>query len=388
MDVQEIKTKISQLQGVRPPRGECKSFEFCQAWAPCGTTGTACASDQTLWDADVAWEILQEEFKETSAPNPYEYGGGETSLIHSDTFCDVFQGAVKGEELASQIRAVRRIQVWWRHKRDAKLGHEGACSDHLGSSVALARASTSPAASVAANTNSPPLEIGAQDYRTREGEDMQGFVDRIAGKLVKDGIEAYLEENGLGLAKLQARCQELELQLREAGLRHEIAETQASAAGERAKQALKERNEFEAMLEEQSFCLRCSCALKELDRVGASHDNEDDLTDTELSFGGGDGHDGVECALHTGAAVRLHGLQSQKELNGHVGTLLEFDRSKLRWGVALPDGRRIALKEGNLQTAQIEKCETTSSCKSLQPPPLQDQALFRSLFGEDACGDC
>lgn len=59
--------------------------------------------------------------------------------------------------------------------------------------------------------------------------------------------------------------------------------------------------------------------------------------------------------MQMGSRVQLHNLQNSKELNGLVGKLLEFDAVKLRWGVELENGKKVALKMGNLIPLEMEE---------------------------------
>ena len=54
--------------------------------------------------------------------------------------------------------------------------------------------------------------------------------------------------------------------------------------------------------------------------------------------------------LYGGATVRIHGLVSDygSTLNGTIGTCLDFDRARQRWGVLLLNGAGVAIKPRNL----------------------------------------
>jgi Ran GTPase-activating protein (RanGAP) involved in mRNA processing and transport len=58
--------------------------------------------------------------------------------------------------------------------------------------------------------------------------------------------------------------------------------------------------------------------------------------------------------LQPGSKVQLHGLTNSKELNGLTGNLLEFDATKVRWGVKLENGKQVSLKMGNLLPLSTE----------------------------------
>lgn len=58
--------------------------------------------------------------------------------------------------------------------------------------------------------------------------------------------------------------------------------------------------------------------------------------------------------LEPGAKVQVRGLENQKELNGLIGQLLQFDPVKMRWGVELEGGKRISLKMNNFLPVNIE----------------------------------
>lgn len=58
--------------------------------------------------------------------------------------------------------------------------------------------------------------------------------------------------------------------------------------------------------------------------------------------------------LQPGSKVQLHGLTNSKELNGLTGHLLEFDATKVRWGVKLENGKQVSLKMGNLLPLSTE----------------------------------
>eukprot|EP00928_Gymnodinium_smaydae_P081240 TRINITY_DN64794_c0_g1_i1.p1 TRINITY_DN64794_c0_g1~~TRINITY_DN64794_c0_g1_i1.p1 ORF type:complete len:598 (-),score=170.63 TRINITY_DN64794_c0_g1_i1:66-1859(-) len=75
--------------------------------------------------------------------------------------------------------------------------------------------------------------------------------------------------------------------------------------------------------------------------------------------------------LQKGAEVQLHGLEKSKELNGLVGKLLEFDQVKLRWGVQLPDGKKVALKMNNLLPISAEVAPAVE-VPHLGPTPVDD----------------
>mmetsp|Transcript_87940 Transcript_87940/g.247064 ORF Transcript_87940/g.247064 Transcript_87940/m.247064 type:complete len:639 (-) Transcript_87940:131-2047(-) len=70
--------------------------------------------------------------------------------------------------------------------------------------------------------------------------------------------------------------------------------------------------------------------------------------------------------LENGSRVQVHGLENRKELNGLVGRALQFDAVKMRWGVELADGKKIALKMGNLIPLE-EPAITPEEC-----PPAPD----------------
>mmetsp|Transcript_65076 Transcript_65076/g.101622 ORF Transcript_65076/g.101622 Transcript_65076/m.101622 type:complete len:599 (-) Transcript_65076:10-1806(-) len=59
--------------------------------------------------------------------------------------------------------------------------------------------------------------------------------------------------------------------------------------------------------------------------------------------------------MQKGSKVQVNNLQNSKELNGRVGKLLEFDAVKLRWGVELENGKKVALKMGNLIPLEMEE---------------------------------
>eukprot|EP00929_Paragymnodinium_shiwhaense_P118838 TRINITY_DN90734_c0_g1_i1.p1 TRINITY_DN90734_c0_g1~~TRINITY_DN90734_c0_g1_i1.p1 ORF type:complete len:626 (+),score=180.08 TRINITY_DN90734_c0_g1_i1:110-1987(+) len=52
--------------------------------------------------------------------------------------------------------------------------------------------------------------------------------------------------------------------------------------------------------------------------------------------------------LGPGSKVEVKGLENSKELNGLNGHLLQFDPVKMRWGVELETGKKVALKMANL----------------------------------------
>lgn len=58
--------------------------------------------------------------------------------------------------------------------------------------------------------------------------------------------------------------------------------------------------------------------------------------------------------MQPGSKVQLHGLTNSKELNGLTGHLLEFDATKVRWGVKLENGKQVSLKMGNLLPLSTE----------------------------------
>jgi hypothetical protein len=58
--------------------------------------------------------------------------------------------------------------------------------------------------------------------------------------------------------------------------------------------------------------------------------------------------------MQRGSKVKVNNLQNSKELNGLVGQLLEFDAVKLRWGVELENGKKVALKMGNLLPLEMD----------------------------------
>lgn len=81
--------------------------------------------------------------------------------------------------------------------------------------------------------------------------------------------------------------------------------------------------------------------------------------------------------LQQGSKVQVHGLEKQKELNGLVGHLLEFDAVKMRWGVELSNGKKVSLKMGNFLPvdADVSPCEPPGGFNATltEEPPTSDQ---------------
>lgn len=80
--------------------------------------------------------------------------------------------------------------------------------------------------------------------------------------------------------------------------------------------------------------------------------------------------------LGRGTRIQVQGLKNQTELNGLTGHLLEFDSVKLRWGVELPDGKKVLLKMGNLLPvgAAVEPAVTADAGPKPAVSPHADQA--------------
>lgn len=75
--------------------------------------------------------------------------------------------------------------------------------------------------------------------------------------------------------------------------------------------------------------------------------------------------------LQPGSKVQVQGLKNQKELNGLYGHLLQFDAVKLRWGVELPDGKKILLKMDNLIPVNADVLPATYNETTGAPEPVK-----------------
>jgi len=76
--------------------------------------------------------------------------------------------------------------------------------------------------------------------------------------------------------------------------------------------------------------------------------------------------------MQKGCKVQVHNLQNSKELNGLVGQLLEFDAVKLRWGVELENGKKVALKMGNLIPSEMGELLPAVEVPHLGPTIVDD----------------
>lgn len=64
--------------------------------------------------------------------------------------------------------------------------------------------------------------------------------------------------------------------------------------------------------------------------------------------------------LQAGMQVQVAGLASRPELNGRVGSILEFDDTTGRWNVVMTDGSGLSLRPGNLQLLEHVPCSSSS----------------------------
>jgi len=60
----------------------------------------------------------------------------------------------------------------------------------------------------------------------------------------------------------------------------------------------------------------------------------------------------TQMSIEKGDTVRVSGLVARPELNGKVGTALEFDEDAGRWAVKLKSGESVRVKMFNLELAQ------------------------------------
>mmetsp|Transcript_19112 Transcript_19112/g.42828 ORF Transcript_19112/g.42828 Transcript_19112/m.42828 type:complete len:601 (+) Transcript_19112:75-1877(+) len=92
--------------------------------------------------------------------------------------------------------------------------------------------------------------------------------------------------------------------------------------------------------------------------------------------------------MEPGGKVQIQGLKNQEDLNGMVGTLLEFDAAKMRWGVELAGGRRVSLKMGNLLPQGTDILPAAAGTAETGPRPAAETSLLDSTTLADTAGPC
>ena len=59
-------------------------------------------------------------------------------------------------------------------------------------------------------------------------------------------------------------------------------------------------------------------------------------------------------AIEKGDTVKVFGLVARPELNGKLGTALEFDEDAGRWAVKMKNGESVRVKQFNVEVAKDE----------------------------------
>lgn len=94
--------------------------------------------------------------------------------------------------------------------------------------------------------------------------------------------------------------------------------------------------------------------------------------------------------LGPGVKVKVVGLQNNQDLNGQVGTLLQFDATKMRWGVELQGGKKISLKMTNLTPLDTQVSDATLDTATGAPKPtdasesVEDQTSTGAGYSSEA----